>query len=246
MYSLITLMMALFIQECQRELTLRSESRVSSCNILPGAVAWYPSLSQSHLILSNLQILKYSILCVLLSLFFPLSLSYGCSKRISAVWLSCTTTTAQKPVLHNQLRSASSTSTMAFSTLFQLALFLSITLAVANASGPGGNKFCASGYEACSAAGQKTSTVPQIGPAISSLYVDLLQAISGVSKRGVEEPAAAQSSLPVCCTSYPSLHGRYKLTISYRHLRNEVLAGRSARHSFLLRKCQPHDLLSVR
>ena len=65
---------------------------------------------------------------------------------------------------------------------------------------------CAASYTQCTPAGASSMSVPGIGSGLSSMYVDLLDSINGISarKRDVVEDIdrlfAARSSPDLCCT----------------------------------------------
>ncbi len=89
------------------------------------------------------------------------------------------------------------------SLIFTFALSI-ISLVDANPLDLVARQNCADNYSKCSPSGATATDTPPVGSALSSLYVDILNSISGVKmKRDMEEIAdvlqVRASSNPVCC-----------------------------------------------
>ena len=82
-------------------------------------------------------------------------------------------------------------------TFFKAALLLCGTVALAE------SKHCMTGYDICNPAGEHANGVPQMGSGLSPLFVDIVNSVSFLSKRGVQELATVLDvrdlSGSVCC-----------------------------------------------
>ena len=130
--------------------------------------------------------------------------------------------------------------------------FLFLSLAFASADSPSRlvpRQSCSDNYSKCSPSGATTTVAPPVGPALSSMYVDLLDSINPAKTRkrdarhGLDVLDIRSSSADVCCKPCSVVYAKRLADNRIRCRRDAMPSPRQPKPTILLRKlsCIPHQ-----